>query len=673
MSAAWFLGSLVVPAVAALLAFLLGRDRRIPDQLAVWLNAVLPGAGLAAQGRPVLEVILGVLMAQASLIVVGATGDGLGFYLPTMVIGGAWAWLHTAGSPLSARRSPVDAARPAAVGTPANPGSTTAAAVDPRGVGHERDETADDFGYCLEVRCTECGADVEVPVLHRAARCVFCGSDHLVVGHDETLYVAIPSRVVDPEGLRDVVLDHYRYLHYLQLYQRSVAPLERQATEVSPSGVLVNRPDLSAAAAAAEAAVSRKADAYRSRLARTLTLGTATPFLAPYRHGVGTMFQAAFGRSHRDQEKQLRFAVATLEAPLLATTVCELPPMGKLSYLRALRPAASLPEEARSLPLDVDPEALARAYGDLDRKQLVRDLQVIRVGSRFHQEVAAVVWRPWWIVEVGGAGLEERLLVDAAAGSVAGHAPSLGPADLQPLPPEARAIDHGLRFAPMECPTCGHEFPFDVDAVLHFCHNCHRLFEVDERVKREVPYAFQVATSPGDDDLVPFWRFPLALDTTDGRRLADMWHLKDGIDGTLDQIGEDAPEQQHAVCLPAIRCRHPRLMAAAFASLFRHSARRAPRLVEDRFPLDEKPRPWAVDLEEDLARDMLPLFLATAFDRRDLARVNVHQVEAWLFKARQSSPGRLVFLRLPRAVTEPFRRYLGRSTAAAVRSARGES
>ena len=76
------------------------------------------------------------------------------------------------------------------------------------------------------------------------------------------------------------------------------------------------------------------------------------------------------------------------------------------------------------------------------------------------------------------------------------------------------------------------------------------------------------------------------------------------------------------------------LMADAFNRLFLHVIQSRPRLRRDRFPLDLKPVPFPVCLDEDEARILAPLYLANVFVRRDIARVNVNQVMAWLFKAR---------------------------------------
>lgn len=669
MTGGWLLLSLLGPPASAALATALFRGHRPSPAVTIALNAVAPGSGLAALHRPTLEVVLGVLFAQASLLVAGDAGEP-GFLIPIAAIGGLWASLHTPLSPLALlaadrpRRREV-ATAPAAGGADGRP--SAGSDVEPTTGG---DAAAEQVGYAVAVRCTECGASVDVPVLARMAQCTFCGSPHLVVGHEEILHVTIEPKVADESALTEAVLDHYRYIHYLEIYRRTVAPLEGQATEASPSGVLVTRPEVDAAVAAAEAVASRKADAYRASLASSLRVRPSRRFLAPYRHGVGTLFQAAFGRSRPDMDKRLRFAVGTIEAAALSTTAVELPRMGKLSYLKALLPAAACDPELEALPLDLGEERLEQAFGNLDRKQLVHDLDVIRLGIAFSHEVSAVIWRPFWIAEVEGPGIGETLLVDAAAGSVAGAAPAFDSRRLTPLPEAARNPGGGLRFVPMECPTCGHEYAFDPDAVLHFCGNCHRLCRVEGRRKLNVEYAYQEAGDGDQHDLVPFWCFPLRLRTGDGTLLTDLPHLKDGIDGRLDQIGDEAPERRHMVLAPAFRCINSRLMSTAWERVFRHTISNPPHLVRARYPLTERPRPWSVSLDEDEARRLLPLYLTHAFGPRDLARVRVDQVTSWIFEATQEAPGRLAYLAVPKPVTEPFRRYVGRSQAQALRQAR---
>jgi hypothetical protein len=550
-------------------------------------------------------------------------------------------------------------------------GRPTARGPDPAPERMPDDEAELAAGYAVAVRCTECGADVAVPVLQHMAHCSFCGSDHLVVGQDQTLSLTLDERTPTEAELKEALLDHYRYQHYLKLFQASIPIMQAGSTEVSPSGALVSRPEAEAAAAAAEAAISRKADRYRANLAPKLQLGRTRRFLSPYRHGMGTLYQATFGRRKTDQEKALGFKIGTVEASAAATSGLALPEMGRLTYLKALRSAATRGADEQSFALDLGEEVLDRAFGNLDRKQLDRSMTTIRLGSRFVREVSAVVWRPWWIVEVAGPGIGDTLLVDSASGSVFGAAPTFDTDSLTELPEEARDPGRSLSFVPMECPTCGHEYPFDSDAVLHFCRNCHRVCRVEARRKIEVDYS-RAGENNESENLVPFWLFPLRIRTSGGELLTDLAHLKDGIDGTFDQIGDEAPMRQHGLYVPAIRCINSRLMGEAFNRLFGHTIRQRYRIAHDRFPLDAKPDPWSVHLDEDEARNLAPLYLANAFSRRDLARVNVDQVADWLLDATQETPGRLVYLPIPPVVTNPFARYVGRSRGRALdRAAKG--
>jgi hypothetical protein len=292
------------------------------------------------------------------------------------------------------------------------------------------------------------------------------------------------------------------------------------------------------------------------------------------------------------------------------------------------------------------------------------------VGSTFSEDVCAVVWRPWWIADVKGAKIRETLLVDSAAGSVAGTGAFVNPEVLASLPDEARDAGATLQFQPMQCPTCGFEFRYETDAVLHFCGNCHRLFSAGETGKTEVPYDHAGVDPEGTRDLVPFWRFPLRLETSDGLQITDLRHLRDGIDGTFDQIGEGTVARQDSVWIPAIRCANPSLMTRAFNVLFVSVWRTRPAVTTGRFPLDARVRPWPVCLTEKEVREFGPLFLTNAFGPRDIARVNVHQVGSWLFESRFASRGRLVFVPVPQSVTTPFRNYIGRNAAGALHRAR---
>jgi len=232
VSAAWTVFAVLMPPLAAVVAGTLLRPRQPAPQLAIALNALMPGAGLAALGRPILESVVGVLLAQFSLILTGGIHN-LWMYVPSMIVGGIWALVHTPLSPFIKASDDgghrlIDRVEKTLASTQRRRDTDrqqSRSGVSRPNAAEDSEETVIESHYCVEVKCTECGAAVPVPVLHHMAHCSFCGSDHLVVGHEETLLVTLPERVYDKNVLREALLDHYRYQYYLKLYRRMVAPL----------------------------------------------------------------------------------------------------------------------------------------------------------------------------------------------------------------------------------------------------------------------------------------------------------------------------------------------------------------------------------------------------------------------------------------------------------------
>jgi len=299
---------------------------------------------------------------------------------------------------------------------------------------------------------------------------------------------------------------------------------------------------------------------------------------------------------------------------------------------------------------------MKKAKEQFERRQLDRRIQTIRIGSSFTGEVRAVVWRPWIIVRAGDEKKEETFLVEAATGSVSGEGNFVEEEALKPLP--RPTADSSLRFQAMECPTCGWEFRYEIDAVIHFCRNCHRVFAARPEGKQEIEYD-HVLPREGED-LVPFWRFPFRLRTAEGKLLTGLAHFKDGIDGTFDQIGDSKPQAEDEIFVPAIRCINPKLMTLALGTLLHYSLDNPQEIQKGRFPLDVKPQPWPVILEQEQARRLAPLLLAEIFSQRDIARVKVQQVQAWIFNSRLEKRGRLCFLPVPRDLSRRYRAYIGR-------------
>ncbi len=279
---------------------------------------------------------------------------------------------------------------------------------------------------------------------------------------------------------------------------------------------------------------------------------------------------------------------AAVETSVAAQTTLELPAMGKLSYLKALVPAVQLADDSRALPFALAAEEIDRVRQDLQRKQLDRSIQTIKLGSSFVEEVRAVVWRPWWVAEVQASGASEVLL--STRPRVRWRVPELS---------STRRCSSSCRqrremrarpcvFSPCSARPAGSSF---VMRSMRCCISASTAIDCSTPMKPARPRSSTSVRSKDRRercDIVPFWRFPLRLATTDQRVITDLMHLKDGIDGTLDQIGEGAQPGQDDLWIPAIRCINTRLMAAAFSRLFVFAARNPPQARKGRFPLDIK-------------------------------------------------------------------------------------
>ena len=61
MSSGWAVFSFIAPPLAAVLAATIIRPMKPREEIVIFLNAILPGCGLAAAARPTIEVVLCVL------------------------------------------------------------------------------------------------------------------------------------------------------------------------------------------------------------------------------------------------------------------------------------------------------------------------------------------------------------------------------------------------------------------------------------------------------------------------------------------------------------------------------------------------------------------------------------------------------------------------------------
>jgi hypothetical protein len=603
--------------------------RPFPEQLAGWLVSVIAWTGVFVIHDAELFAAFGILGA---------------------------AWGLVLGTKTLKPAPPLAAPTPAPSHSPLRPPSPP---VEP--------ETAQ--GFALELRCPTCGAAVAVPVYHRMARCQFCGCEHVVAGGDEHPVVVIPDALADEKAVKAAIVKHLRHRRYLTLYDQRVRPLvpqSRFAQDDSTHELVMFEPEATPALAnAMEAEVNRAADAYAEGIAARLSIRSWRRFLSPYWHRFGTLYEAAFGRD-AEGLKRMEFAVATLEASVTANETA-LPPMGKLSYLRALRPLRGAPEaELAALPVQCGAEEIDRRAQQPDRRSSELVIRPIAVHSTFVPEVIALVYRPWHMSTAELDGEQLDLLLDGGGGTVAGEGPVLA-GEPTPL---ADTGGEPPKLTPSRCPECGGGLPFAPDAVLHLCRTCYRLVTMAANRWTTMAYSHQ-EPRPGSWQ-VPFWRFPLQLRTAGGEIVTDMAHLTDGIDGTYDQIG-DRPQVEQSFFVPAFRTRVSKSGVRLYRLLWPLVQGPAHQLTGERFtPARPPERVVDVTLGAGEARAFARVYLALAFNQRDLARAQVKTVRERFLAARLEGVPDLVFLSVPEAVIAPFEGIFGRARPAAMADLEGQ-
>jgi hypothetical protein len=601
--------------------------------------------------RPFLEQALAV---TAATIGYGAAlvGGDVGLWAAFGLVGAAW------GAGLGLFRERAVAPEP----------GRAAAALPPQPVAGPRlddgsDRDGEVFAFRLQLPCPTCGADIGLPVYHRMCRCDYCGSVHVVSRDDRTLHVVVPDALASREAVAAALLRHFRHIHYLRRYDQLVRPLVLQADAGGGEEAVLEalRPGREPAlVAAAEARVRREADDWAERVAAHLHVRSWQRLLAPYWLGAGTLYQAGFGRG-ASGEKRMEFAVTPLEASLPATNA-QLPAMGFLSYLRLLRPLLGSPESAiPSLAVDRPVADLERRFEELSQRTVDLPIQTIARRATLVPEVVALVHRPWHIVEGDLEGASFRALIDGGSGRVEGEPP----AELVRAASPTGAAEPPPALVPNRCPECGGALAFAPEVVAHLCGTCFRVVALQQRRWRTL--AYRHAVDGHDGTLLPFWRFPLRLRTAAGAVIVDLDRLTDGIDGSLDRSG-DRPEQPGHLLVPAFRTRAGRAAVRLYRRLW-PAVQAAPRQLRDeRFsPADPPPADTvAVTLPAEEARVFARVYLALAFDTRDLARAQVAQVRERFLAAELEGDPQLVFLTVARELFEPYRGVLGRARPGAV-------
>jgi DNA-directed RNA polymerase subunit RPC12/RpoP len=631
-------------------------SRRPPLAGATALGAVALPALVPLYRRSFLEEVGAWVVALVGWggLLVGGDAEVLA---ASALVGGAWGFILAMPSLGAATER-------------ANPTGDAAPPPPPPAERTSLETPAEEHGFKIELPCPECGAAVPFPVYHRMTTCPYCGSRHLVNRGSETLSAVIPDTILSADDAAAAVVKHLRHRRYLELYDRRVRPLvERHAASSSAQGDGMR--ELAAGAGvsptqeiinAAEEAVNRAADDFAARLRPHVRPVGWQRFLSPYRHRGGTLYQVAFGRDH-EANKRMELSITYQEASLPAADA-PLREMGKLSYLRALRPLLGAPEASQPrLPVAVPAEELVRRMKSLEHRATDLPITVIASRGTFVPDVEAVVWRPWHNVEVEVEGERHSYLLDGGAGAVAGKAVAA------PSAVEAEPVPDSMSLSPSRCPDCGADLPYVPDALAHLCCNCYRLIEEGEGRWRSLPYRCEEPAAAHWS--APFWLFPLRLRTGEGRLVTDLRHLGDGIDGTFDQVG-DAPQGQSLLFVPAFRLRLSKASVTFYRQLWPLLYVKSAQFRPDRFTPSSSPEHAVpVTIHHGEARVFALSLLALTFTSRDLARAEIRGVRARFLDCELEGEPELVFRTLPAELFAPYRAVLAPTLPPAIAAMEG--
>lgn len=640
--------------IAGWLAGRTARQARVstpPIPAAAAVGMMSPSAIVAWFGRPFPEQLAATVVAVIAWSGPLLRGDW-SVFVAFELIGATWGAILG----LNAAQEP---ATTTATSLPPTPPPVAHPAPKPR------DDSAFDeaeLTFKIALRCPSCGAQLAVPACRRMAHCGFCDSDHVCVGGASRIVAVVPDAVADEAALLKTVVAHFRHVRYLELYDRRVRPLvQRAEAQTAQSGeiVLVANAGADALAAAMELEVAREADGYARKIAPRIRIDSWQRVLSPYWHRFGTVYQVAFGRN-AEAEKRMEFLIATVEGSISACAAV-LPAMGKLSYLKALRPLAGAPEaNVPALPVAFPVESLDERVQNPAARTIGLGIRPIAARTTFIPEIIALIYRPWHVAEIDLDGTRSSLLVDGAAAAVAGPAPALPAAT--PLAPGT--AENEVTLTVSRCPECAGALAFAPDAVVHLCPTCFRAVSLAGRRWHILPYLHD-SPAPGRT-MVPFWKFPMRIRTADGELITDLPHLTDGIDGTYDQIG-DTPQREQELFVPAFRTRVSKAGVRLYRTLW-PVAHGAPRNLErERFRADSPPaHPVEVTLPADEAREFGRIYLALAFGPRDLARAEIKRVRARFLDAELEGDPTLTYLALPEELVGNVRHLLGRARPAAL-------
>ncbi|MCI4355191.1 MAG: hypothetical protein L3K06_07485, partial [Thermoplasmata archaeon] len=266
-----------------------------------------------------------------------------------------------------------------------------------------------------------------------------------------------------------------------------------------------------------------------------------------------------------------------------------------------------------------------------------------------------VVYRAYWLARVVVSGGEQAwVLVDAGVRNrwrVSQRGRGSGPALVRRGGARRRRVPPDEGYAhPSRCPDCGFEAVFAPRTLVAVCRNCRLGVEPHASGIRNAPYDHAPRSWDGPAEYLPFWAFPLRLDTPGSAAAVDRLEAYARMLFPQGAPPGFTPAGDH-LDVPAVRLLGTEDGDECFRRLV-HSVHCAPPRIESgKVPLGDEASFHDATLTEDEARETLPALLYAIHDRPSAARLTTLLVKRLVEGARiGAAPGKLALL--PFASTE---------------------
>jgi len=455
----------------------------------------------------------------------------------------------------------------------------------------------------IQIRCPQCGGDIDFLEEAHVIRCAFCGSLLLVAGREGVLRYVLPTHLPD-----------------------------------------------------APAACAKALESMRIKGRISPRVGQAFFFYAPFWRLRGTVYRWIFGLSPLKVEIETGVSPPMERMKVLLIRVMDhtiagyknleigLATLGVRTQALLLHPFSREHLEKREsfLPLDVSLEqAQAEAGRFADFFFQAENLTPEVILHHLGEKEFSVVYFPIWYVEGEDSSGKEALLIDGVGKSLLPAHPDWSSIS-QKLKEEKTRKSFNfseIRFLPFRCPNCGWAFSFRPLSVLHFCSTCRRLWREKGGEWTEVAHR---AILPPQRLLserlvwIPFWRCRATIKSSGDSltTMADLYRIAPPL-RVINQLQE--ARRPIYFYFPGVKFRNPQV----FPTLASRLTFLQPEVSPSSFPEGFHPFTAGGSLSEAEALEMGPVILGSLIPPKN------RQARAWLKDC-------LVELREPQLLYFPF-------------------